>query len=277
MKIAFCFMVRDNLTQPHIWKEFFRNANKNTHTPLVFSHAKYRDRVTDEIIKNSLIRKHIETEWGHSSLVMVMLFLAHEAIKSGADWIIYLSDSCVPIRTYENIYEFLENSNNLSWFQQQVKIDKKQLKKKYKTLKRPQFIKKYELKKASQWCILNKADATQLVKTAPKLLPNFIHFEVPDEYYFLTILFHLNKNYKFNNGLTTLVDWVRRTPNTKHPRTFEILDAADVKLLTSINSLFCRKVDKTSDISNYINNLWKKTTTPQNISTRDDVSTYLSL
>ena len=121
MKIAFCFLITDNISQPEIWLKFFKDSLTQTKypKPITFTHGKERDLTLNKFIKKSFIPSHIKTAWGDSSLVLALLHLADDALQAKADWIIFLSGHCVPLQPYTHIYEFLEKSNNLSWFQPQ--------------------------------------------------------------------------------------------------------------------------------------------------------------
>ncbi len=263
MKIAFLFMVRDNLSQTEIWQKFFADAPQSD--AIILTHAKYPERSTDPIVKASVIKHYVKTEWGHPSLSLVMIYLALEALKRGAERLIYLSETCVPLQPYNHIHDFLSQSP-LSWFQTKY-MKPYQLDYRYNSLTKPQYIKRSQLKKSSQWCILNRQDAKVIVSTFPKYFPNYIHFKVPDEHYIITTLFHHYKGkYRFNDGMTTLTDWIRRTKSTKHPHTFYKLNKEDVRVLINTNSLFGRKFDSTSNIGGLIPILWKRNVTIDNIS-----------
>lgn len=264
MRIAFLFLVRDNLSQPKIWQEFFSQHHNTQQKPIILAHAKHPSRVTDPIIKNALIKKYIETEWGHSSITLVMITLAFYALQQGADRLIYLSETCVPLQPYDHICNFLKSSKN-SWFMP-LEIPPSQLKIRYNGLTSPKYIKPEQLKKTSQWCILNRSDAQIVVRTAKHHFPNYIRFKVPDEHYIFTVLYnHYKGKYRFNTGLTTLVDWSRPSNNYKHPHTFVQITAEDLKILRDTNSLFGRRFEASSDIAKYIPELWQKDVTVQNI------------
>lgn len=260
-------MVRDNLSQPDIWNEFFNQYRKNNSNqqPIIISHAKYPERTTDHLIKNSLIPTYIPTEWGHVTLTLVMVFLAQYALsKYNADRIIFLSDTCVPLQPPSHIHKFLAQSP-LSWFYTKP-MTPYQHKHRYNQLTNPKYISYNQLQKTSQWCILNKADAKVIVKAAPKELPNYKNQTASDEHYIITTLYkHYKNKYRFNEGMTTLVDWKRRSNNFKHPHTFYKLDATDIKLLTSTHSLFVRRVDPSSNIGTIIPELWRREVTLNNI------------
>lgn len=262
MKIAYCFMTRDNLTQPKIWEEFFRTSS---HQAIILSHAKNPDKVTDKIIKDNLIPQYIKTEWGHVTLSMVMIYLAHNALKQNADWIIFLSETCVPLQPSQHINKFLEKSR-YSWFYT-PEHNKKDMQRRYNSLTNPKYIKPYQLKKTSQWCILNKQDAKIVVRRAPKDLRNYRRFIVPDEHFIITTLYlHYRNRYRYNEGMTTLVDWKRKSDNYKHPYTFkDNLTDEDVSVLMSTNCLFGRRFDKSSNIIQLIPELWKREVTKGNI------------
>lgn len=264
MRIAYCFMVRDNVTQPKVWEYFFSQFPP-TQPPIILSHAKYPEKTSTPFLKNALIPTYIQTQWGHVTLSLVMVFLAHYALtKYNADRIIFLSETCVPLQPPSHIEQFLSQSP-LSWFNS-MQMTHKAKKQRYTKLTNPKYISLHQLKKASQWCILNKADAKIIVKAAPTQLPNYKNQIATDEHYIITTLFlHYKNKYRFNEGMTTFVDWKRKF-NYKHPHTFENdLTPEDIKLLTTTNCLFGRRFDASSNIATLLPTLWERKVTPQNI------------
>ena len=53
-----------------------------------------------------------------------MMYLTHNALKQGADWFIFLSETCVPLQPPSHVQNFLKDSR-FSWFDEQ-QMDKKQ-------------------------------------------------------------------------------------------------------------------------------------------------------
>jgi hypothetical protein len=107
-KIAFLFLTIKDVNFPKIWDEyFFGNENKFS----IYIHPKYPNEVTWH--KEFIIKNLVVTEWG--LIVKAYIELLKEAIKDKQNYkFIFLSESCIPIQSFNNLYK-VSTSDNLSW------------------------------------------------------------------------------------------------------------------------------------------------------------------
>jgi len=178
MKIAFLFLTIRDVNFPQIWDKYLA-GHEDKYS--IYIHPKYPIETkwrTDRIISNLK-----ETAWGFITRAYLELF--KEAIKDKDNFkFITISESCVPIQSFDKLYKTLINDNR-SWI---------------KLMKITKY--KYEvvLKKASGKFIhhyarmcLNRHHVKKLLINRDKL--EFFHqMQIGDEY-FLTVLYPLT-NYK---------------------------------------------------------------------------------
>ena len=116
-KIAFCFFTYDNLSVPHIWEDFFKQANPDQYS--IYVHAKYPENVTQDIVKNHLIPEHYETGWCHISFLRAIMKVLDFSFKDLNTYkAITISQSCTPIQSFNAVYRELTRHDKgfLSWY-----------------------------------------------------------------------------------------------------------------------------------------------------------------
>ena len=107
-KIAFLFLTLDNTRFPEIWEYYFKgNENKIN----IYNHPKNKELVTDSFLKDNIIDDLKETAWG--IIVGAILSLLKEALKDKNNkYFILVSESCLPIKPFNEFYNFLNNNHN---------------------------------------------------------------------------------------------------------------------------------------------------------------------
>lgn len=237
-KIAFLYLTIHNLNQLDLWNIFYTG---NEHLSSIYVHPKQKDRVTDNILRNNVISELVETQWGHYSLVKAMINLLREAIKNSANYkFVFLSESCIPIKPFIDVYNELtkdnnsyinyNNDNHMYRFEQLCKTDK--------------FIKKTDWYTCSQWCILNREHVNMILETENKYLPLFKNVFAADEHYFI-VLIKLNENNNLVNKMMTYVKWGH---SRTHPNSYGILDKQVFMRILMSKSLFARKFLSSSNV-----------------------------
>jgi len=186
-KIAFLFLTIKNVNFPNIWnKFFFGNENKFT----IYIHAKYPNEVT--WYKECIIKNLVETEWG--LIVKAYIELLKEAIKDKQNYkFIFLSESCIPIQSFNNFYK-AATYDNLSWIKL-MPISNYDYNARLNKLN-DKFIKHYSR------CMLSRYHVNKLLKKE-KELDFFYKMRVGDEFY-LSVLVPLTKIKDFP---VTFDDW----------------------------------------------------------------------
>jgi hypothetical protein len=235
-KIAFLFLTYDNLKQIKVWETYFNGANSNEQYS-IYVHSKHPNEVSDSILKGRQIKKAIPTRWGHVSLVDATINMLEEAyMDQNNEYFILVSDSCIPISSFNDFYNFLIQQD------QSYILAYDSNKERYNELTNKSFISKKNFKKQHQWMILNRR-ATHLIITTRHHTKIFKNVFAPDEHYFVNILLHYQ--HPFTNKLITYTDWRN---STEHPKTFIVVDDPLIIELRKHGFYFLRKVDRNTDI-----------------------------
>ena len=282
-KIAFLFLTMDNPNFPKLWDKYFKGHEDKYN---IYIHPKYPEKVTWR--KKNIIKNLKETGWGF--ITQAYIELMKEAINHDLDnyKFITISESCVPIKTFEQFYEAVI-SDPRSWvkkmhiqrYDQEARINKTKLE-----IKNNNIIPKFFLKHYARFC-LNKDDVILLLLKSIEL--KFFHnMHVGDEF-FLTVLYPLNniKDYlvtyddwdyinlkkmeiknkikefyevQEKNGIDKSLEIAKQKELfgniSKNPKTiFDVKE--DLEKIKECKSFFYRKFDKTSNIEKYWNEIIK--------------------
>ena len=187
-KIAFLFLIKDKINKEELWYKFFNNIDTNKYS--IYIH--YKNDIKLKYFDKYKLKNIIPTKWGDISLVHAQKLLLKEAFKDESNYkFIFISDSCMPIKNFDYVYNFL-TKNNDSYFN--YKIEKiKNNKKLYKTY---------------QWCILNR-NHTEIINNDTTEIDFYIKNNIfaPDEIYFLTTIYNYSTDNiiinKTSDNLTT--------------------------------------------------------------------------
>jgi hypothetical protein len=188
-KIAFLFLLYDIINHENIWFQFFNGISKNKYN--IYIHYK-----TDENLEffndyKLNINKTIDTKYADISIVKAQNILIKEALKDKNNkHFIFLSGSCIPLKSFNYIYNYLDTK--YSYFHISEPDDcfpdcEVVLK----------YISKKHIKKASQWCIINRVHSELLIKGAESIdsVSNYlIWFKdtyAPDELCYISYLSYI--------------------------------------------------------------------------------------
>ncbi len=75
-KIAFLFLVIDDINYPSIWENYFR-GNESKYS--IYCHPKNPEKVVTPWLKHNIIPHLVETSWGH--ITNAYFTLLYEALK----------------------------------------------------------------------------------------------------------------------------------------------------------------------------------------------------
>ena len=188
-KIAFLFLIYDEINHENLWKLFFKSIDKNKYN--IYIH--YKNYKKSEYFDKYKLNKNISTKWGDISLVKAHNLLLEEALTdSNNTHFILISNSCIPLKKFNYIYNKLDN--NFSYYNM---CSQSHYQRCDKALK---YINKNDIKKAHQWSILNKKHALLLTKDKNKYINWFDN--CPDEHSHITYLFYN----KLDNEIIKTVD-----------------------------------------------------------------------
>jgi hypothetical protein len=261
-KIAFIFLTIGEIKQYKIWELFFKSAQNYN----IYVHPKKPEEI-QSFFKNHIIKNNIPTLWGDVSLVHATNLLIKEALKDETNKkIILVSDSCIPIKTYDYIYKavFEDNKSWFNYYSPNILEGSTTHFNRIKSL--DPYIKDYAYIH-EQWMILDRQHA-EVLNNNTHYMSYFVKDNLfPDEMYYITMLHLLNKNIKnelkFNK--TTRLNYLKHDyitfakwydSKTKllymyHPYEFNKMNKEDVELLKNSKALFGRKFLKDSDIIDY--------------------------
>ena len=146
--IAYCFLMYDTVEHPQVWERFFKDSNG---TAEIYSHIKKVIAKTPVWLRKGRART-VKTQWCGEGLVFSFCSMLKKALKKKTNThFAILSGSCIPLYDYATTYKKIMSTDRASinfW------SDPKQ--------------KKYGLKFASQWVILNRETAIAMVRLIDK-------------------------------------------------------------------------------------------------------------
>ena len=247
-KLAFCFLIYDDINQDDLWFDFFKNIDKNKYN--IYIH--YKANKTLKYFEQYKLNNCIDTKWGDVSLARAHLLIYEKALEDSQNKkFIVLSNSCIPVKNFNYIYNLLMNDNDKSYFNE-ARLPSSiynQLKSNYK---------KSEVKKASQWFIINR----ELTETIVSHKDDTVYFEnvhAPDEIFFLTTILKYKPEKQSNIEIldnlpfaTTFTNWYTMDYNypkkgnsgASGPWNYGNISEDELLYILTSNSLFSRKFNK---------------------------------
>ncbi len=211
--IALCFLVYDTVQHENIWEDFLSDPYADNFN--VYAHIKDVNSKTPKWLKKNKVRT-IKTDWCGDNLVFAFIQMLREALKDKNNrFFVLLSGTCIPLHNTETTYDMIVSDPR-------SKINYEKI---YST----------EFYKASQWVILNRENARDVIrlrdrsdKEAKKYLSYMRATEdqhdyyhgggCADETYIINWLIHLNKLSELLRYGTTYTAWSDRDMN--HPIIF---------------------------------------------------------
>lgn len=266
MKIAFLFLTIDNLNFENLWKKYFQD---NMSMINIYMHPKIPNNVS--YLKNSIIKNLKKTVWG--KLVNAEISLLETALLDDKDnyYFILLSESCLPIKNFKKLYNFLQQNKSYSFIN---------------FVKNNKYIDKFKYKH-SQWFCLNRHHVKKLLSDKKNIQKIYSNLYTGDEYIFNNIL----PDDKIKDMAITFVNWdnlskgeeihskikklwteydntndekiietikqlkIERDLYSKHPKEYNKLTKKEIEEIKNSKSFFYRKFNKNSTIVNIFNEL----------------------
>lgn len=224
-KIALLFLTIGELHHPDIWqKEIEKNRDKFS----IYFHSK--EPLTNPFFKPYRIKEIVPTSWDFH--VYAWQELIKEAIKDSANTkFVFLSESCIPIRPLEYIYNRLMEDDNSyishckPWWPNDYHREVIELPKEHRWVNQ-------------EWVILNREHA-KLVACDRIIIYCVSKHGSDTEAYPSSLLSYYNELDKPNviNRLTTYVNW--KYNDGPHPYTFKLANAFTLTLMREAIELDC--------------------------------------
>lgn len=238
MKIGFCFLVKNNISNQKIWQKFFSMADRSSYS--IYIHAK--SNVVSTALDNVFIDPHpLVTEWASISLVHATKRLLETAFEDGCQAVVFLSGDSLPIWNFKTICNLC--TKTLFSLQPKDGLHQYQIKKNQREHNR---IREFynlpstkNLVKQNMFFSITKADFDAIKNVD---IDNFPCKEVPDEYFWANQLI-----IKGNAVSDSDFIFVNDDP-TKTQSLSWIVDSELLHYTRSRGYLFIRKVAGFSDI-----------------------------
>ena len=201
-KIALLFLTRSDLNHTELWKDWVID-DKYT----IYNHPK--TPVSDPWFSQFCIKQICQTSWANTMLAQQALLRA--ALKNPDNYkFIFLTESCAPLRTADQVYKMLTDDNNSHMAWKKAWWEKKDP----RTLSK--FPEKYHRGNYS-WFVLNRKHAEMIANDNYWILLSNKH-PIDNESYPSTFFCMMGVLDEINNVLTHFVDWQR--PQNSGPYVF---------------------------------------------------------
>lgn len=264
-KIGFLFLCRDSVTHLNIWETFFKNNYDKCN---IYIHCSEPNNITQDFVKKYLVSKIIPSKWGN--IYPAIKYLQKCSFQNNDYKVILLSESTVPVKSFDYIYKFLtkNNSSYMTYSPQlprnkwEIATNRTQLQRFIGNMNRdPDFAYNIEVKHwhfNECWHILNKYH-TGLILMDDKYYKSMKKAFAWDENYPSYILSLNNELHNIINTTTTFVNWKEKTSDNKggcSPKLYDIVTENDINDFVHPDILFARKFSKESNIGDFIEQLF---------------------
>lgn len=146
-KIAFCFLLYDEVKHRGVWEKFFKGDDYPVPSFNIYAHVKKVTDKTPEWIEKAKIRT-VKTEWCEESLVTAWVNMLKTALKDPNNkYFALLSGECIPLYNYSDVYKRVFSSKR-----SRLNIDME-----------AEAFEETGLYYADQWVTLNRKHAKMLV------------------------------------------------------------------------------------------------------------------
>ena len=241
LKIAFCFLITDKIHNKILWENFFKDVDKSKYS--IYIH--YKKDVDLNNFNKYKLKNCIPTKWGDITLLHAHNILFREAFKDVNNYkLISLSGNCIPLKSFDYIYDFLtkddnayffNNTNNNSCFPRCDSL--------------LEFYPKDKIKKSSNWFILNRNITENICfKSKDEIDKMYNKVSSPEEHYYITEIYDKNLQYQVTFLETTFANWGNKSYKygkdvicKNSPKTYLEITKEEYEYLKSSHYLFGRK------------------------------------
>jgi len=240
--LGLCFLIYDKINHEELWYNWLKNVDKKKYN--IYIH--YKNDMKLKYFEKYKLDNCIETKYCDITIVHAHNILFTQACKDGCHKIISLSQACIPLKSFDYVYNFL-TKDNFSYFnivpnQNGVfpRCDN--------------IIKHYgkdNIQKTSNWFILDKNIAIIICSKKLDEINNiWKNIYCPEEHFFISEVFKNNLTSEIittpnlASGATTFTNWNDMDyPYQDHYglKTYGIITKEEIDYLLKQPCLFGRK------------------------------------
>lgn len=231
MKPFFAFLTRGFIHQEALWAQYL-----SSHPHYLYMHSAdgtYTGKYLDPILVKTVENRYEFTMRAHFALF-------EAALNTDTDYLILLSESCIPLQNY---YTLIKSLQDLDYKSGLTRYGPPYWSPYSPVRKYPVQYKQWEMGQ-EQWMIISRYHLELLITYRDELLKAYdkcgAYF--PDETYFATLMNRLDRNDEIVSKKWWEIDWKAQYG---HPRIYK-----EVDLLNYRDSLFLRKVNSKTIIHN---------------------------
>jgi hypothetical protein len=257
-KLAFCFLIYDEIIYEDIWNTFFKNVDINKYS--IYIH--YKTNKPLKYFEQHKIPNCINTKYEDQTIPLAYNVLFRKAYEDENNYkFLILSGSCIPFKSFDYIYNKL-TADNFGYFnvcpQSQCFPNCNYLLK---------IIDKENIAKSHNWFILNRNLVNKLCFDKDDFLnQHYKTIYAPAEYFYYTFIKILGleneiiTTLNIANDATTFTNWQGmdyKYPSSNGLKNYNFISEEELEYLINSKSLFGRKFTKlcSSSLNNtkYIN------------------------
>lgn len=245
-KIAFCFLVYDDINHEDLWNLFFKDVDPQKYT--IYIHDKISKPL--KYFNKYKLKRRVLTRYSHISLVKAQNLMLQEAmLDSNNTHFIFVSNSCIPLKSFDNVYDTL--NEEYSYFNicpreqcfPRCNMASKVVDNKY-------------IQKAAQWCILNRKHAELMLNTKDYMTWFNYPGTVPDEHCYITNIHYNNlqdeiittvistESTTFTNWSDMVYKYNTKSTGASSLKNYDTIDKEELLYLLNTKCLFGRKFTK---------------------------------
>jgi hypothetical protein len=250
-KIAFLFLVYDEINHEELWHEFFKHVDKTKYN--IYIHYKYKRKL--KYFENYKLKNCISTKYADVSIIHAFNLLLKTAFTHDPEnyKFISLSQACVPLKSFDYVYQFLTKDDSAHF---NIAPQNQCFPRCNSLLK---YLPKEKIQKTSNWFILNRPIAEKLFKVDNDTV-NALYkkIQAPEEHYFITEVFRHNLQNQIlttnnsANGATTFTNWTGmdyKYVSQKNLKNYDAISSEELLYLIHSPCLFGRKFNKNCALS----------------------------
>jgi hypothetical protein len=246
-KIAFCFLIYDQIIHEELWNLFLKDIDKSKYN--IYIH--YKTNKPLKYFDEYKIDNCIETSWGNISIIKAQNILLKRGLDDDNTIFCFLSGHCIPLKSFNYIYDNLDD--NYSYFNKSP--DNECFPRCNSILT---ILDKKKIKKSNAMYIINKKLANLIIDNEQLIISWFKNIRSADEHCVITLVYYLNLENEIittpnvsYNGATTFAPWGNQSDYKRYPLsnkinsyTYNSICTEELNILLQSKCLFGRKFNK---------------------------------